>query len=49
MLEYDRIDVSEGIDVNKTKDSRRCTIHIYYYFLEAILDFRQTYVMVLMI
>ena len=24
MLEYDRIDVSEGIDVNKTNESRTC-------------------------
>ena len=48
MLEYDRIDVSKEIDVNKTKESRRCTIRIYY-FLEVIFDFVQTYMMVLMI
>ena len=26
MLEYDRIDVSEGIDINKTGSSRECII-----------------------
>ena len=26
MLEYDRIDISEGIDVNKTSVSKECDI-----------------------
>ena len=26
MLEYDRIDISEGIDVNKTSASKECDI-----------------------
>ena len=29
MLEYDRIDVSEGIDTNKTDGSRECIILHY--------------------
>ena len=29
MLEYDKIDVSEGLDVNKTNDSRECFIYHY--------------------
>ena len=29
MLEYDRIDISEGIDVNKTKASKECDICHY--------------------
>ena len=33
MLEYDRIDISEGIDVNKTSNSRKCSFCHYYYFL----------------
>ena len=34
MLEYDRIDLSEGIDVNKCKDtSRKCSLCQYYYFV----------------
>ena len=29
MLKYDRIDISEGIDVNKTKASKECDICYY--------------------
>ena len=32
MLEYDRIDTSEGIDVNKTSASKECDICHYWYF-----------------
>ena len=32
MLEYDRIDISEGIDVNKTSASKECNICHYWYF-----------------
>ena len=32
MLEYDRIDISEGIDVNKTNASKECHICHYWYF-----------------
>ena len=32
MLEYDRIDISEGIDVNKTNLSKKCDICHYWYF-----------------
>ena len=32
MLEYDRIDISEGIDVNKTNASKECDIYHYWYF-----------------
>ena len=34
MLEYDRIDISEGIDVNKTNASKECDICHYWYFLD---------------
>ena len=33
MLEYDRIDISEGIDVNITNASKECIICHYWYFL----------------
>ena len=33
MLYFDRIDVSEGIDVNKTSASKECDICHYWYFL----------------
>ena len=32
MLEYDRIYISEGIDVNKTSLSKECDIFHYWYF-----------------
>ena len=34
MLEYDRIDISEGIDINKTNASKECDICHYWYFLD---------------
>ena len=32
MIYYDRIDVSEGIDVNKSSKSKECDIYHYWYF-----------------
>ena len=32
MLEYDRIDISEGIDINKTNAPKECKICNYWYF-----------------
>ena len=32
MLLYDRTDVSEGIDVNKTSVSKECNTCLYWYF-----------------
>ena len=34
MLQYDRIDVSEGIDINKTNKSKECMLCYYWYFLD---------------
>ena len=31
-MEYDRIDISEGIDINKTNVSKECDICNYWYF-----------------
>ena len=33
MLEYDRIDISEGIDINRTDRSNECMLCHYWYFL----------------
>ena len=38
MLEYDRIDISEGIDVNKTSASKECDI--WYFGILKILVLR---------
>ena len=40
MLNYDRIDVSEGIDVNKTSASKECDICRYWYFLNYSFKFQ---------
>ena len=40
MLYYDRIDVSEGIDVNKTNASKECDICHYWYFLNYSFKFQ---------
>ena len=43
MLYFDKIDFSEGIDVNKTSASKECDICHYWYFLNKRFKF-QTYV-----
>ena len=32
MISYERIDCSEGIDINKSEESIKCAICRYYYF-----------------
>ena len=34
MIEYDRTDISEGIDTNKASASKECNICHYWYFLD---------------
>ena len=40
MLYFERIDVFEGIDVNKTSASKDCDICCYWYFLSYSFKFR---------
>ena len=40
MLEYDRIDVSEGININKTKESKECMLWHYWYFKDICYKFQ---------
>ena len=35
MLEYDRIDISEGVDTNNTNASKECHICHYWYFKDT--------------
>ena len=35
MLQYNRIDVSEGIDINKTSVSKECKLCHYWYFKDV--------------
>ena len=39
MLCYDRIDVSEGLDVNKTSKSKECNMCHHWYFLNKGFKF----------
>ena len=33
MIEYERINISEGVDLNKTNKSKECMIYHCWYFL----------------
>ena len=39
MIEYERIDISEGIDVNNTNLSKECDICHYWYFKDIDLKY----------
>ena len=39
MLEYDKIDISEGIDINKASASKECDICHYWYFLDKNFNY----------
>ena len=42
MLEYDRIDLSEGIDIKKCEDtSRECKLCKFYYFLNKNFNYQR--------
>ena len=40
MLYHDRIDVSEGIDVNKASSTKECDICHYWFFLNYGFTFQ---------
>ena len=39
MLEYERIDISERIDLNKSDKSKECDICHYWYFLDKNFNY----------
>ena len=41
MLEYDRIDISEGIDVNKSSNSRECSLCHFWYLIEKNFNYQK--------
>ena len=42
MLEYDRIDLSEGIDVNKSNNKlKQCNICHYWYFIDTNFNYQK--------
>ena len=40
MIFYDIMNVSEGIDVNKTNESKECDIYHYWHFLDKGFNFQ---------
>ena len=49
MLPYDRIDISEGIDINKTDASKECIIVINGIWKTFAINLSHTFVMVVVI
>ena len=41
MLGYETIDISEGIDINKTNKSTECMLCHYWYFLDKNFNYGQ--------
>ena len=41
MLQYQKIDVSEGIDVNKTSESEKCELCHYWFFKDVGFKFEE--------
>ena len=41
MLYFNKIDVSDGTDVNKTREWKECETCHYCYFLKKVLSFNQ--------
>ena len=41
MLQYEKIDVSEGIDVNKTSSSKECELYHYWFFQDVGFQFEE--------
>ena len=40
MIDYDRIDVSGGSDVNRSSASKECDVYHYWYFLNYSFKFQ---------
>ena len=41
MIQYERIDVSEGIDINKSNESKECMLCYYWYFKDIGYEYGQ--------
>ena len=45
MLEYSRVDISEGIDVNRTSASKECDVFHYWYFKDIGFKYENIFAM----
>ena len=43
MIEYNRIDLDEGIDANKISNFRECWLSHHWYFLDKNLNYQKYY------
>ena len=41
MLEYEKIDISEGIDVNKSSNSGECSLCHHWYFIDKNFNYQK--------
>ena len=41
MLKYEKIDASEGIDVNKTSASEECELYSHWFFKDVVFKFEE--------
>ena len=49
MLQYEKMDVSEGIDVNKTNLSKECELCHYWFFKNVEFKFEEHFLIDIMI
>ena len=49
MLQCNRIDVSEGIHINKTSESKESMLCHYWYFKDVGINFNRLFVIVVML
>ena len=49
MVEYDRIDISERIDINKTNAWKECKACHYWYFKVLLLNMNHIFAMVVIV
>ena len=49
MLRYQKIDASEGIDINKTSASKECELCHYWFFKDIDLNLKNMFVINVMI
>ena len=45
MIQYKRIDVSEGIEITKSNESKECMLCHYWYFKHIGYEYEQYFVM----